>query len=122
MRSIEWSEEELESWAITFGKHLENGALLIPTITGISKTNLSYRYKVSLAYNSENGRGVELAWLTYWLAGELGKNLTDNDELKGQGVGFDRYHDIVYTIAEILGKRYDFAFSLQNLPKYVRGN
>jgi len=120
MRKVTTTPEERERLAREVGRHLENGGLLQVTITGTSATNLSYRYKVSLFYESEAG-GIDVMYLTYWLAGELGKNLTDSDELKGQGVGFDRYHDTAYTIAEILRKRYGFAFSLQNLPKFVRG-
>jgi hypothetical protein len=123
MRVIETQKAiELEATARRVGELLENGALLIPTITGTSKSNLSYRYKVMLAYDGEDGRGIDVLYLSYWLASELGVNLTDNDEIKGQGVGFDRYHDVAYTIAEILRKRYGFDFSLQKLPKFVRGN
>jgi len=120
MRKVTSTPEERERLAREIGKHLENGAMLQVSITSTSRTNMNYRYKVNLFFNYENA--VECWHLTYWLAGELGKNLTDSDELKGNGCGFDRYHDTAYTIAEILRKRYGFAFSLQNLPKYVRGN
>lgn len=121
MRKVVSTPEEREKLARLIGEKLENGALLIPTITGTSKSNLSYRYKVSLAYNDPK-TGVEMLYLSYWLAGELGVNLTDNDEIKGSGCGFDRFHEVAYTIAEILRTRYGFEFSLQNLPKFVRGN
>lgn len=122
MRKVYLTAEEQKFTAVLLRNHLLNGALLIPTITGTSKSNLSYRYNVSLAYNAGEGKGIDLMYLNYWLASELGVNLTDNDELKGNGLGFDRYHEAVYTIAAILGKKYGFDFSLQNLPKYVRGN
>lgn len=118
MRKVELTPEEREYYARMFGKHLENGALLLVNITGTSKTNMSYRLKVSMAYESEAG-GVDVMYLTYWLASELGKNLTDDDELRLNGLGFDRVHDIAYTVAEVL-KRYGFSFSLSNLPRFAR--
>ena len=122
MRIVKSTPEERERIARRLGELLENGALLIPVITKTSSQTFGYRYKVSLAYNGEDGRGVDVMYLNYWLASELKQNLTDDDELKGNGIGFDRFHDVAYTIAEILRKRYGFAFSLQNLPKFVRGN
>ena len=102
--------------AESIGTHLDrNGGLLLVAITGISKTNMSYRLKVKLAYNTPNG--VELMNVTYWLASELKKNLTDDDEIRFNGLGYDRVHDLAYTVAEIL-RGYGFAYSLQNLPRF----
>ncbi len=121
MRKVELTAEEQKYYADLFGKHLLNGAILLPTITKTSKTNMSYRYIVKMAYVAEDGTGVDIMSLTYWLASELGENLTDEDELKASGCGFDRYHDAVYTIADILGRKYGFEFSLTNMPKWARG-
>lgn len=100
------------------GERLQNGGLLLVAITGTSKTNMSYRLKVDLAYTDKAGK-VDTIHLNYWLAQALKKNLTDRNELKFSGLGFDRVHDIAYTIAEIL-KGYGFGFSLQNLPRFVQ--
>jgi hypothetical protein len=108
--------EENRRMAETIGTHLDrNGGLLLVAITGTSKTNMSYRLKVRLAYNTPNG--VDVMSVTYWLASELKRNLTDDDEIRFTGLGYDRAHDVAYTIALILS-RYGFAYSSQNLPKW----
>jgi hypothetical protein len=112
------SAEQMRELANIIGTHLDrNGGLLLVAITGTSKTNMSYRLKVKLAYNSEAG-GINLMNVTYWLASELKKNMTDNDEIRFNGLGYDRVHDVAYTVAEIL-KGYGFAYSLQNLPRFT---
>lgn len=120
MRKVEMTAEEQKFAAVLYRNYLANGAILLPTITKTSKTNMSYRYQVKMAY-VEGAKGIEIMNLTYWLASELGKNLTDDDEIKGSGCGFDRYHDAVYTIADVLGRKYGFEFSLTNMPKWARG-
>lgn len=108
--------EEKRELAQVIGTHLtRNGGLLLVAITGTSKTNLTYRLKLKLAFNGSSG--VELMNISYWLASELEKNMTDDDEIRFNGCGFDRVHDVAYTVATILG-RYGFAFSLQNLPRF----
>jgi hypothetical protein len=115
------SLEEKRELANIIGTHLDrNGGLLLVAITGTSKTNMSYRLKVKLAYNSEAG-GIDLMNVTYWLASELNKNMTDNDEIRFNGCGYDRVHDIAYTVALIL-ERYGFSFSLSNMPRFVRAD
>jgi hypothetical protein len=118
MRTTNNTPAENRALAEIVGERLQNGAVLLVAITGTSKTNMSYRLKVSLAYDTET-RGIDVMYLTYWLASVLGKNLTDADELRLNGCGYDRVHDIAYTVAEIL-KGYGFAFSLHNLPAFVR--
>lgn len=110
--------EEKRELANTIGTRLDrDGGLLLVAITGASKTNLSYRLKIKMAYNTPNG--VAIMNISYWLASELEKNMTDSDEIRFNGCGFDRVHDVAYTIATIL-KSYGFDFSLQNLPRFVR--
>ena len=111
------TQEQKRELANTIGNYLaRNGGRLLVAITGTSKTNMTYRLKVKLAYNGENG--VNVMNVTYWLASELEKNMTDNDEIRFNGLGYDRVHDVAYTIAEIL-RGYGFAYSLQNLPKFT---
>lgn len=114
----EHNPAENRRMAEIIGRHLENGAILLVAITGTSKTNMSYRLKVSLAYESEAG-GLDVIYLNYWLAQALKKNLTAENEIRFSGCGFDRVHDVAYTIAEIL-RGYGFAFSLQKMPRFVR--
>ena len=87
---IQWQRETAQYYA----QCLDRGGTLLITITHTSQSNLSYRYKVWLIYS-----GKETPWIydlnvTYWLASVQGKNLTDRDEIKGSGVGFNRYQFI----------------------------
>lgn len=90
----EWQTETAEYYA----QCLDKGGTLLISITHTSQSNLSYRYKVWLMYVGENPNSGT-PWLydlnaTYWLADVRGENLTDRDELKGSGVGFNRYQFI----------------------------
>jgi len=92
--SIEWQKETAEYLADC----LDKGGTILISITHTSQSNLSYRYKVWLMYAAKNPYS-ETPWIydlnvTYWLASVQGKNLTDNDEIKGSGVGFNRYQFI----------------------------
>lgn len=83
-------------------ENLAHGAKLLITITHASRSNMSYRYKVAMAYTDKNG-AVQVAYLNYWMAAELGISLNADNELRGNGCGFDRRHDAAYTVGTILG-------------------
>lgn len=101
MRKVELSRTEREWYACRVANYLAAGGKLQVIITGTSASNLSYRYKVNLWFVNELGK-IDNWQLNYWLAAELGQNLTNRDELRGNGVGFDRAHDAAYTIGRIL--------------------
>ena len=88
---------------------LKDGGKLLVSITHVSPSNMSYRYKVILAYVDDINPG-ELMFntLSYWMAAEMKTKVIAEyagDTLRGRGVGFDRYHDAAYTVGSIL-KRY----------------
>jgi hypothetical protein len=84
---------------------LMNGGKLLIQITHTSSSNLSYRYKVNLA--AWNGKEIELTNLTYWLGAEYGQRVVQQwagDELKGRGLGTDRYFLAAYELGHVLKK------------------
>ena len=92
---LKWQRETAEYYA----QCLDKGGKILISITHTSQSNLSYRYKVWLIYagglhNSGKRHYLSDLSVTYWLASVQGKNLTDRDEIKGQGVGFNRYQFI----------------------------
>jgi hypothetical protein len=70
-------------------RKLDNGGRLLIAITHTSRSNLSYRFKVWVAWDEEGV--VRTENLGYWLASLTGQTLTDRHELKAGGLGFDRY-------------------------------
>lgn len=79
---------------------LDNGGRLLISITHTSRSNLSYRFKVWLAYSDEYGQ-TQTRNLGYWLASITKQTLTNKDELKAGGLGFDRYLDVALGIGHI---------------------
>lgn len=79
---------------------LDNGGRLLISITHTSRSNLSYRFKVWLAYSDEYGQ-TQTRNLGYWLASITKQTLTDRDELKAGGLGFDRYLDVALGLGHI---------------------
>lgn len=87
---------------------LGNGKLLIQ-ITHVSQSNMSYRYKVTLAHYGKDYGGndaVILENLTYLLASVWKENYYAGafNELKGHGIGTDRYFLAAYNIGLTLQK------------------
>jgi hypothetical protein len=119
MRQVKLDESEKVFYATLAAEYLKLGATLDVTITKTSASNLSYKYKVRLWYFHEITKKVEVMHLSYWLAAELGENLTDSDELRGNGCGFDRAHDAAYTIGRILEARGLITAEMVNAPSYV---
>ena len=95
-----------EKYAYALAQKLEDGGKLLISITHCSKSNMSYRYKVSVAY-SANGQ-TKIEDLNYWLAACWGETLYQGafNELKGHGLGIDRYFWAAYNIGLTL-KEYD---------------
>lgn len=86
-----------------------NGKLLIQ-ITHTSASNMSYRYKVSLVHYGKDWSGndsVIIENLTYLLASVWKETYYSGmfNELKGSGVGTDRYFLAAYNIGLTLQKR-----------------
>lgn len=95
-----------EKYAYALAQKLEDGGKLLISITHCSKSNMSYRYKVSVAY-SANGQ-TKIEDLNYWLAACWKETLYQGafNELKGHGLGIDRYFWAAYNIGLTL-KEYD---------------
>lgn len=99
----ELTPELNKSTAELVAKKLKDGGKLLISITHTSKTNLSYRYKVSLAYQGFDKK-IQIDSLNYWLASCWNETLFSGafDELKGSGVGTDRYFLAAYNIGQTL--------------------
>lgn len=85
-----------------------NGKLLIQ-ITHTSSSNMSYRYKVTLVHYGKDWQGNDAIItenLTYLLASAWKENYYSGafNELKGSGVGTDRYFLAAYNIGLTLQK------------------
>lgn len=82
---------------------LKNGGKLLIQITHVSDSNMSYRYKVNLA--EWDGKEIQLTNLTYWLGAEYNESVVHKwagDELKGRGLGTDRYFQAAYDLGHVL--------------------
>jgi hypothetical protein len=108
-------------WGEIVKKQLDNGGKLLVSITHTSRSNLSYRYKVKLAYWDTESQQVQFYNLGYWLASQIGANLTNQSELKGNGVGFCRYFEAALDVAFALkklglaGDRYEYEIKYQQI-------
>ena len=87
-----------EKYAYALAQKLEDGGKLLISITHTSKSNMSYRYKVDLAFNANGETKIEN--LNYWLAACWKETLHQGafNELKGNGLGTDRYFLVAYNI------------------------
>jgi hypothetical protein len=85
---------------------LKNGGKLLIQITHVSKSNMSYRYNVKLA--EWTGNEVQITSLNPWIAAEWNEKLTLSNgayELKGNGIGTNRYFLAAYEIGLTLKAR-----------------
>lgn len=99
--TAEWRFNE----ASNYFNAMDEGGLLLVSVVSTSQSNLSYKYRVALVMSAvEYDPQLFKLTLNYWLASELGVSLDKNDNLKGNGCGFDRGFDAVYTIGSILQK------------------
>jgi hypothetical protein len=96
----EWRETEARNYL----EAMDKGGLLLVSVVSASRSNLSYKYRVTLVTNTKNDPRLFKLNLNYWLATELMESLDDGDNLRGNGCGFDRGFDAVYTIGVILQK------------------
>jgi hypothetical protein len=87
-----------KKYAEEVAQKIADGGKLLISITHTSKSNMSYRYKVDLAYNA-NGK-TEIEHLTYWLAACWKESIYSGsfNELKGNGLGTNRYFLAAYNI------------------------
>lgn len=100
------SESEKLERAEKVAAALKNGGKLLIQITHVSASNMSYRYKVNLA--EWNGQELDITNLTYWLAAEWNERAVSawaGDELKGNGIGTNRYFLAAYNLALTLKAR-----------------
>lgn len=93
---------------------LSNGGVLVVTIKHTSASNMSYRYDVRLYATSETGR-VESWYLNWMFATLTGSRRHDNGEVKANGCGFDRAHDVAYTFQNLFAAN---GFADLGLPRY----
>jgi hypothetical protein len=95
-------EQESKAWmAEDVARQMDNdNALILVSVIKTSSTNLSYSYRVRMV-SQYNGK-LRTSYLNYWLASELSESLNKDDDLRGNGCGFDRGFDAVYTIGKIL--------------------
>jgi hypothetical protein len=103
-----------KQYAQEVAQKLADGGKLLISITHTSASNMSYRYKVDLAFNNDGK--TEIEHLTYWLAACWKENIYAGafNELKGAGIGTDRYFLAAYNIGQTLKK-----FGLINDPYEV---
>lgn len=114
-------EPELkEQYAREVAQKLADGGKLLISITHTSQSNLSYRYKVDLAF-SKDGQ-TEIESLNYWLAACWNEKLYAGffNELMGDEFGTNRYYLAAYNIGQTL-KKYgliDDPYEIANRRKY----
>ena len=87
-----------KKYAEEVAQKIADGGKLLISITHTSKSNMSYRYKVDLAFNKDGK--TEIEHLTYWLAACWNEKLHRGffDELKGSELGTNRYFLAAYNI------------------------
>jgi hypothetical protein len=97
-----------EAWQQIYTR-LKNGGKLLVQVTHTSASNMSYRYSVRLAYKNEAGE-IDFQSLAYWIAAVTGQTVVSKyygDELRGNGIGTDRFFLASLEVAHIL-KDYGF--------------
>ena len=109
-----------QKYAEEVAQKIADGGKLLISITHTSQSNMSYRYKVDLAFNKDGK--TEIEHLSYWLAACWNESLHSGffNELKGSGVGTDRYFLAAYNIGLTL-KKYgliDDPYEIANRRKY----
>jgi hypothetical protein len=87
-----------KKYAEEVAQKIADGGKLLISITHTSKSNMSYRYKVDLAFNKDGK--TEIEHLSYWLAACWKETIYAGsfNELKGNGLGTDRYFLAAYNI------------------------
>jgi hypothetical protein len=96
-------EDIKEAWGKIHARLMNGGQLLIQ-VTHTSQSNLSYRYTVRLAYIDDDGR-INFQNLAYWIAAITGETVVSQyygDELRGNGIGTDRYFLAALEVGHIL--------------------
>lgn len=99
----ETPEATLEAWKQIHARLMNGGKLLIQ-VTHTSQSNLSYRYSVRLAYKNIAGE-IDFQNLAYWIGAVTGESVVSRyygDELKGNGLGTDRFFLASLEVAHIL--------------------
>lgn len=99
----ETPEAMLEAWKQIYARLMNGGKLLIQ-VTHTSASNMSYRYSVRLAYKNEAGE-IDFQSLAYWIGAVTGQSVVSKyygDELRGNGIGTDRFFLASLEVAHIL--------------------
>lgn len=97
--SPEWVKDK----AADYLEKIRNGGKLLISITHTSASNMSYRYSVRLAY--WDGESAQVENLAYWLGCLWDEKVIDgwpDLQLRGRGVGTDRYFLAAYDIGQSL--------------------
>jgi hypothetical protein len=87
-----------KQYAEEVAQKIADGGKLLISITHTSASNMSYRYKVDLAFNKDGK--TEIEHLSYWLAACWKETIYAGafNELKGSGIGTDRYFLAAYNL------------------------
>jgi hypothetical protein len=83
---------------------LKAGGKLLIQVTHTSKSNLSYRYSVRLAYTDTQGE-IYFKNLAYLIGATTGESIVSRyygDELRRRGVGTDRFFLCAYEIGLLM--------------------
>jgi hypothetical protein len=98
-KAKETAESIAQGW-LEVHEAIKAGGKLLIQVTHTSKSNLSYRYSVRLAYTDTQGE-VTFRNLAYLIGATTGESIVSRfygDELKGHGVGTDRFFLCAYEI------------------------
>jgi hypothetical protein len=120
MRKATLTPEEQLATAEQVAEGIKSGGRLVISINSTSKSNMSYKYAIRLVY-AKDGQ-IQDRWLNYWFASCYGESLTDYDELRGNGVGTDRYFQASYEVGTLL-KKFGLIEDVYDATRnYIRAN
>lgn len=95
----ETAEYVAEEWKLVHHA-IKNGGKLLIQVTHTSASNMNYRYSVRLAFKDNKGE-IYFKNLAYLIGATTGESVVMKpygDELKGHGVGTDRFFLCAYEI------------------------
>lgn len=99
----ETAEYVAEQWKLVHHA-IKNGGKLLIQVTHTSASNMSYRYSVRLAFKDKKGE-IYFKNLAYLIGATTGESIVHKpygDELRGQGVGTDRFFLASYDIGRMM--------------------
>ena len=102
-KAKETAEAIAQGW-LEVHEAIKAGGKLLIQVTHTSATNMSYRYSVRLVHTDTDGE-ICFRNLAYLIGATTGESIVRKpygDELKGQGVGTDRFFLASYEIGLIM--------------------